>query len=177
VNFAGGLVLTLISSVWPAKNTKAVSKIAKSIAKNGAATPDEVAVHGNARQAVDVRAIDDHLVVGPDSRVERVRAIEMDRARNVLGVERPAVERHDQLEVVAPVELRLQFVTADRPNRLEPQRSVLVWLVHGHRNHRAVGGRALRRLRMAIASVQVPLPIRWHAAGWIEWEVAKQSLE
>jgi hypothetical protein len=43
---------------------------------------DQVAVEGDARQAVDVRAVDDDLVARLDRLVELVRGIEMDRARD-----------------------------------------------------------------------------------------------
>jgi hypothetical protein len=42
----------------------------------------------------------------------------MEGARDVLRVERPAVESHDQLEVVGALDLRAELVATDRPNRL-----------------------------------------------------------
>ena len=104
------------------------------------AAPDEVAVQGDAREAVDVRAVDDDLVVGLDRRVQLVGRVEMERARDVLGVERPAVEGHDQLEVVAAIELRLELVAADRPDRLDAERGVRVRLVHDRRASSRIPG-------------------------------------
>jgi hypothetical protein len=49
----------------------------------------------------------------------------------VLSVERPAIERHDQLELLASVELRFELFAADRPNGLGSQAGVRIGLVHG----------------------------------------------
>src|SRR4051794_17146205 len=82
------------------------------------ATLDEVAIQGDARQAVDVRAVDDDLVVGPDGGVELLRRVEMQRARDVLGLEGPSIEGHDQLDRLASIELCLQVTPTDDPDRL-----------------------------------------------------------
>src|SRR5437867_2435073 len=93
------------------------------------AASNQIPIEGDARQTVDPRAVDDDLVVGPDRRVELSGGVEMDRVRDVLDFERPAVERHDQLEVVAPVELRLELFASDRSDRLGAQGGLLMGLV------------------------------------------------
>ena len=70
------------------------------------ATANQVSIKRDAREAVNVRAIDDDLVLGSDAGVELVGGIEMERARDVLRVICPTAEGHDELEIVAVVELR-----------------------------------------------------------------------
>src|SRR6266542_2142123 len=101
------------------------------------AAPDKVAVEGDARETVDIRAVDDDLIVRPYRRIKLVGTVEVDRAWDVLGLERPAIEGHDQLELLATVELPLELFAADGPNGLGAQGCVLARLVHGG-NHRAV---------------------------------------
>jgi hypothetical protein len=85
------------------------------------AAPDEVAVHRDAREAVDLGAIDHDVVVRLERRVERLGRIEMKRARDPLRVIGPAVEGHDELEWIASIELRLQLVPTDRLDRLRAE--------------------------------------------------------
>ena len=73
-----------------------------------------VTIKRHARQAIHVRAVDDHLVVWRNCLVELLWRVEMERAGNVLGVERPAIECLDQLEIVATIELCLELGAIDR---------------------------------------------------------------
>src|SRR5918999_1965664 len=79
-------------------------------------------VDGHARQAVHVRAVHHDLIVLPQCGIEIIGLIEMEGPRDVLGVEGPTVERHDELDRLSPIELALQVFAADRSDRLRSER-------------------------------------------------------